>query len=80
MAPVPDSALLSLLATVLIPGTLREAGATNARDIEDFFASRLCDQLCNPETGMWQLGCVTLARAWEMERAGIDYQAPRELA
>lgn len=74
--PVTQQSLSSLLATVLIPGTLREAGASSARDVEDFFSSRLCSQLCDPETGMWQLGCATLAKAWEMERAGVDYQRP----
>lgn len=78
--PISPSSFRSLLAAVLIPGTLREAGATTPDDVEDFFASRLCSQLCDYETGMWQLGCATLAQAWKMEREGLDYQEPRPLS
>ncbi|MBQ9005517.1 MAG: hypothetical protein IJ092_03990, partial [Atopobiaceae bacterium] len=65
------------LATTLIPGTLAAAGVDSAAGVEDFFASRLCAQLADPRTGMWQLGCVTLARAYELERQGVDYQEPQ---
>ena len=68
----------TLLATTLIPGILREWGASTPQDVEEFYASRLCSQLVDPETGMWQLGCTTLAKAYAMERAGLDYQDPRE--
>lgn len=77
---ITERQLSSLLATNLIPGTLRILGAQTASDVEDFFASRVCSQLADAETGMWQLGCTTLAQAYRLERAGIDYQEPRVTA
>jgi hypothetical protein len=75
-----EESFSTLLATNLIPGTLRELGAESAGEVEDFFASRVCAQLVDQETGMWQLGCVTLAQAYRMELAGIDYQDPEAAA
>lgn len=72
-----EQSLSTLLATTLIPSVLRETGAKTASDVEDFFASRLCSQLVDPETGMWQLGATTLAEAYRLEKAGADYQEPR---
>lgn len=75
--PVSQASFSALLASVLIPGVLREAGVNDAKDVEQFFRSRVCSQLCDRETGMWQLGCPTLAHAWKLERDGIDYQQPK---
>ena len=76
---VTQEQISSLLATSLIPGILREAGVTEPSEIEDFFESRLCSQLVDGQTGMWELGAVSLAEAYRMERAGIDYQEPRAI-
>jgi hypothetical protein len=69
-----EESFSTLLATNLI------LGAESAGEVEDFFASRVCAQLVDQETGMWQLGCVTLAQAYRMELAGIDYQDPEAAA
>lgn len=77
---ITETQLSSLLATTLIPGILRESGITDVRGVEDFFRSRVCAQLADAGTGMWELGCSTLAQAWRLERKGIDYQEARPLA
>ena len=78
--PISDAQLSSLLATTLIPGILRESGHTDAQGVEEFFRSRVCAQLADAGTGMWELGCTALAQAWRLEREGIDYQEARCLA
>lgn len=74
---ITQEQLSSLLATSLIPSILREVGVTEPSGVEDFYSSRLCSQLVDVRTGMWQLGGATLAEAYRMERAGIDYQEPK---
>lgn len=78
--PLDESCLSCLLATTLIPAILRDLSATSAGDVESFFASRLCAQLADAKTGMWELGHTALAEAHRLEQAGIDYQEPRALA
>ena len=77
---ISQKQLSSLLATTLIPGVLQKTGVSSAADVEDFFASRVCAQLVDASTGMWELGATTLAEAYRLEREGVDYQEPRAIA